>query len=74
MHFALIYAIIFNVYSISKIMKNEKFVCCNYKSTISYIFSILLHTLRKQRLKVTQLEKARFIKVNELKLTQVELF
>ena len=29
---------------------------------------------QKRRLKITQLEKARFIKVNELKLTQVELF
>ena len=32
------------------------------------------YTLKKQRLKITQLEKARFIKVNELKFTQVELF
>ena len=31
-------------------------------------------TLKKQRLKITQLEKVCFIKVNELKLTQVELF
>ena len=29
---------------------------------------------KKQRLKITELEKVRFIKVNELKLTQVELF
>ena len=28
----------------------------------------------KTRLKITQLEKVHFIKVNELKLTQVELF
>ena len=28
----------------------------------------------KRRLKITQLEKARFIKVNELKLTEIELF
>ena len=33
-----------------------------------------MYMLKKQRLKVTQLEKVRFIKVNELKLTQVELF
>ena len=32
-----------------------------------------IHTLKK-RLKITQLKKVRFIKVNELKLTQVELF
>ena len=31
-------------------------------------------TLKKQRLKITQLEKVLFIKVNELKLTEVELF
>ena len=30
--------------------------------------------LKKQRLEITQLEKVRFIKVNELKFTQVELF
>ena len=35
---------------------------------------MLIYTLKNQRLKITQLEKARFIKVNELKLTQVELF
>ena len=29
---------------------------------------------KEQRLKTTQLEKVRFIKVNALKLTQVELF
>ena len=31
-------------------------------------------TRLKKRLKITQLEKMRFIKVNVLKLTQVELF
>ena len=30
--------------------------------------------LKKQRLKITQLEKVCFIKVNKLKVTQVELF
>ena len=34
----------------------------------------LQHTLKNQRLKITHLEKAPFIKVNELKLTEVELF
>ena len=29
---------------------------------------------KKTRLKITQLEKAHFIRVNELKLTQLELF
>ena len=33
----------------------------------------LVYTLKK-RLKITQLEKARYIKVNELKLTQDEIF
>ena len=34
---------------------------------------IQMYTLKNQRLKIIQLEKARFIKVNELKLTEVEL-
>ena len=33
----------------------------------------IIYTLKKQRRKITQLEKARFIKVNVLKLIQVEL-
>ena len=33
-----------------------------------------LYTLKNQRLKITLLKKASFIKVNELKLSQVELF
>ena len=33
----------------------------------------IIYTLKKQRMKITQLEKMRFIKVNELKLTHVEL-
>ena len=33
-----------------------------------------LYTLKKQDWKKSQLEKVRFIKVNELKLTQIELF
>ena len=39
-------------------------------------FDSILSTykLKKQRLKITQLEKVSFMKVNELKLTQVELF
>ena len=32
------------------------------------------YTLLKTRLKITQLEKMHFIKVNEFKLTKVELF
>ena len=32
------------------------------------------YTLKKTRLKITQHEKMCFINVNELKLTQVELF
>ena len=31
-----------------------------------------IHTLKKQRLKITQFKNVRLIKVNELKLTQVE--
>ena len=32
------------------------------------------YTLKNQRLKITQFEKKRFIEVNELKLSEVELF
>ena len=34
----------------------------------------MIHILKRQRLTITQFEKARFIKVNEFKLTEVELF
>ena len=34
----------------------------------------MLYTLKKQRLKITELEKVALTKVNELKLIQVELF
>ena len=33
-----------------------------------------MYTIKNQRLKITQLEKARFNKINELKLTEIELF
>ena len=33
-----------------------------------------IYTLKIQRLKIIQLEKARFIEVNELKLSQTEFF
>ena len=36
--------------------------------------SEIQYTLKKTRLKITQFENVRFIKVNELKLTQIELF
>ena len=35
---------------------------------------LIYYTLKKQRFKITQLEKECFIKVNEIKLTQVKLF
>ena len=41
---------------------------------ISYKGYFPKYTLKNKRLKITQLEKAHFIKVNELKLTEVELF
>ena len=44
------------------------------KITIWKLNPLQRYTLIKQRLKITQLEKVRFIKVNELKLTQVVLF
>ena len=43
------------------------------KGKIMRIQKLYLHTYNK-RLKTTQLEKVCFIKVNELKLAQVELF
>ena len=48
--------------------KQKKFDSFNY--LLIYLF---IYTLKNQRLKITQLEKARFIKVNELKLSQIEL-
>ena len=39
-----------------------------YRSILSLLYA------QKSRLKITQFEKLRFIKVNELKLTQTELF
>ena len=33
-----------------------------------------MNTFKKRRLKLTQLEKVRFIEMNELKITQFELF
>ena len=41
---------------------------------MSKSYFINTYTLENQRLKITQLEKASFIKVNELELTEVELF
>ena len=38
------------------------------------IIAQLTYTLKNQTLKITQLEKAHFIKVNEPKLSQIELF
>ena len=46
----------------------------NLISREEFLKEVLPHTLKKTRLKITQLEKLHFIKVNELKLTQVELF
>ena len=37
-------------------------------------YSNSISNLKKQRMKITQLEKVSFIKVNQLKLTQFELF
>ena len=39
-----------------------------------YIIQIVMNTHKNQRLKITQLEKTHFIKVNELKLTEDGLF
>ena len=46
-----------------------------FKNWHNSIESYVLHTrLKKKRLKMTQVEKERFIKMNESKLTRVELF
>ena len=59
-----------------------KFVTSRYQKLLEHFFyhywflkRILLNncTLKKQILKITQLETVRFIKVNELKLTQFEI-
>ena len=39
-----------------------------------FVYDLLRNTLKKTRVKTLQLEKMRFVKVNELKLTQVEIF
>ena len=53
-------------------MKNFLNVTFNLENSLLKFYA--LFTLKKTRLKITQLEKVRFIKVNELKLTQVESF
>ena len=51
--------------------------CLNGRVGYSVCFKFCIddcsYTLKKQRSKISQLEKVRFIKVNQLKLTQVEL-
>ena len=44
----------------------------NILSQFTLFFNIYMHD-QKTRLKITQLEKVRFIKVNKLKFIQVEL-
>ena len=44
------------------------------RASIKISINIATYTLKNQRLKKTQLEKARFIKVNELKVYKIELF
>ena len=54
-------------------MQQKRYV--KYKIKKYYWFYTDRHyTLKNQRLKITQLDKERFIKVNELKLFEVELF
>ena len=44
------------------------------KATLKNNLKEETYTLKNQRLKITQLKKAYFINVNELKLTEAELF
>ena len=60
------------------INKNEKKYwiaqrACNFYCITHYVIFSSIHA-KKTRLKITQLDKVRFIKLNEIKLTQVELF
>ena len=53
-------------------MKNFLNVTFNLENSLLKFYA--LFTLKKTRLKITQLEKVRFIKVNELELTQGDFF
>ena len=53
------------------VYKEKEMINCSFKGK-SPIYK--MNTLNNQRLKITQFEKAHFIKVNELKLSQIELF
>ena len=44
------------------------------KTGMFILIYLYMYTLKNERLKITQLEKTHFIKVNELKLSQIELF
>ena len=50
------------------------FISFLFKSGKTIITFSYTYTHKKQRLKLTQIEKVRFIKVNEVKSTQFELF
>ena len=52
-----------------KITQVELFSFFHFMCVAAYAY-----TLKNQRLKITQLEKAHLVKGNELKLTEVELF
>ena len=46
----------------------------NISKTKQIAIDFFMYTLKKERLKITQLVMVHFIKMNELKLTQLELF
>ena len=58
------------IHLLTKLDKNFMYIWENSLTYSSYTQT----TPKKERFKIIQLEKARFIKVNELKLIQVELF
>ena len=63
----------YNLNSRRKLKGNERYQIIHLTLIIILII-ILIYTLKNRRLKITELEKARFIKMNELKVSQIELF
>ena len=67
--FVTLYIVIFQM-SFAFLLLNNRSLSNKWNKSVNYLSQ--KYTFKKQ--KITQLEKVCFIKVNELKLTQVELF
>ena len=63
-----------NSFTSTRLFRRQHHLIFNFWYTISLQANSSLLLAWKISLKITQLEKVHFIKVNELKLTQVELF